>query len=86
MANHSWLKEIKPTLTLMGSVPEGTRIGNEVDLMLEFKGFKKSPFKVKGGHPFHLIASDCIPECMKQYLKAEIGLFFISLCKTYSRL
>jgi hypothetical protein len=69
-----------PTFTLMGSVPEGTRIGigNEMDIMMEFGGFDAPPFKVKEGDPFHLYATDHIPEWMKRFLDQQ-GRFIFHL-------
>jgi hypothetical protein len=74
------IKMLKPIFTLMGSVPEGTRIGlgNDTDIMMEFGGFgKQPPFHVVEDDPFHLYATDDIPTWMEKYLdEKKIFLFY----------
>ena len=47
---------LKPRFTLVGSIPEGTRIGigNELDITIDFDGWKDNPPLVAGIHPVHL--------------------------------
>ncbi len=52
------MRTLAPRFTLTGSIEERTRIGlaNEVDVSLEFDGWRKDrpPFEVRTGDPFHL--------------------------------
>jgi hypothetical protein len=71
--NNPFMILLNPVLTLMGSVMEGTRIGigNEADFMMTFLGFKEPPFKVNENDPFHLIASDNVPDWMETYFDQD---------------
>ena len=66
---------VNPRFVLVGSVAEGTRIGlgNELDLTVTFDGWDddQPPFKVDPGDPFHLKATDFIPEWMGPFFDAE---------------
>jgi hypothetical protein len=68
-------KKLNTTLTLMGSIPEGTRIGlaNEIDVMMKFRNSEKRlpAFKVIEGDPFHLEATCSIPDWMENYIDVE---------------
>ena len=51
------MKLLKPKFTMVGSVPEGTRIGigNELDITIEFEGWNSdSPPLVAGIDAIHL--------------------------------
>jgi hypothetical protein len=85
LRSHPILGMLLPILTLMGSIVEGTRIGdgNETDLMLEFEVFKKNPFtklykppfKVEDEDPFHLQGTKDIPNWMKERYLDDQGRF-----------
>jgi hypothetical protein len=88
LRSHPLLGMLLPILTLMGSIVEGTRIGNgnETDLMLEFEVFKrtksyKPPFKVEEEDPFHLKATKYIPDWMERYLDAKKRFIFHKFMK-----
>jgi hypothetical protein len=72
MKKHYLIQKLKPIFSLMGSVPEGTRIGlgNETDIMMVFDGFKEPPFQIVEGDPFHLYATErgTFPEFLEKYL------------------
>ena len=58
------MQNLQPRLVLVGSTQEGSRlgIGNEIDLTMHFKGWKK-PFKIKDD-AFHLRKADKCPMWM----------------------
>jgi hypothetical protein len=78
MKKHYLIQQLKPIFILMGSVPEGTKIGlgNETDIMMVFDGFKKPPFQVMEGDPFHLYATEDLPEWMDTYLDSNRRFIF----------
>ena len=61
------LQALKPKITLVGSVAEGTRmiIGNEMDLLIEFPELKEG-FEVRYEDPFHLYSTSNTPAYFKQ--------------------
>jgi hypothetical protein len=70
LEQHNFLmKKLKPSFTLIGSVAEGSRVGfaNELDLTVEFEGFKDALFRVPNGDPFNLTATEHAPDWMKKY-------------------
>jgi hypothetical protein len=78
---NSLLQNLHPALTLIGSVAEATRvgIGNELDLTVEFKGFKQSPpFQVVDGDHFHLTAvTENVPDWMRKYFDKSDKFIYI---------
>ena len=54
---------LKPRFTLVGSIPEGTRIGigNELDITIDFDGWKDNPPLVAGIDPVHLCREEANP-------------------------
>lgn len=67
------MKNLQPRFVLVGSVPEGSRIGlgNEIDLTIQFMEWESSPpFKIRGD-AFHLHKSDCCPNWMDIYFDFE---------------
>ncbi len=66
----------------MGSVAEDTRIGfgNELDLTMDMDAWRGSrpPFRVRDGDPFHLWATDNLPDWMAPYCDAS-GRFELKL-------
>ena len=51
------MKLLQPKFTLVGSIPEGTRIGigNELDITIDFEGWKGNPPLMAGVDPTHLV-------------------------------
>ena len=47
---------LKPKFTLVGSIPEGTRIGigNELDITIDFEGWKDNPPLMTSGDSVYL--------------------------------
>ena len=65
----SLMLEIKPSMTLVGSAAEGTRIGigNELDITVMFVLWKDKPALKVGENPFYLIATENVSELMRSY-------------------
>ena len=57
------MKLLKPKFTMVGSVPEGTRIGigNELDITIEFEGWNENPPLVAGIDVVHLCRENYRP-------------------------
>ena len=72
------MRELKPTMTLVGSAAEGTRvgIGNELDITLSFNHWKERPIFRVGEDPFHLLATDNVAGHMMSYVDEERRLRF----------
>ena len=67
------LKNLKLRFVLVGSTPEGTRvgIGNEVDLTLHFKAWEDfPPFKICD-EAFYLYKSEMCPKWMDKYFNSK---------------
>ena len=67
---------LKPKLTLVGSVAEGTRIGlgSELDLTMRFAGLDSQdlpPFRFKEEDPFHLYKGVKVPDELEGYFGAQ---------------
>ena len=64
---------LQPRFTLMGSVPEGTRLGvaNEMDIMIEFEGLAHTPFGVRLEDPYHLYSTESLAGWMGIYFDSE---------------
>ena len=65
LQTHSPLfQRLKPRFILMGSVPEGTRIGvgNEMDICVQFQGLP--PLHVNVKDPFHVYEPEFLPHWM----------------------
>ena len=60
------LQALRPTMTVVGSVAEGTRlvVGNEMDLLMEFPYLKKA-FEIRNADPFHLYCTSHTPPFLK---------------------
>ena len=58
---------LRPTMTVVGSVAEGTRlvVGNEMDLLMEFPEIKGA-FEIRNDDPFHLYCTSKTPTFLKQ--------------------
>ena len=73
--NHvdSPLHRLKPRFILIGSIPEGTRIGvaNEMDLMMEFAGLSDCPFGTNLEDPYHLYKTKLFPAWMSSYFNSS---------------
>ena len=65
--------ELKPSMTLVGSAAEGTRvgIGNELDITLSFNHWKERPIFRVGEDPFHLLGTDNVAGFMMGYFDEE---------------
>ena len=61
------LQALKPKMTVVGSVAEGTRLvlGNEMDLLMEFPELKGA-FEIRNDDPFHLYSTSKTPSFLKQ--------------------
>ena len=64
---------LQPKFSLVGSIPEGTRIGlgNELDVTIDFDGWRDSPPFVAGVDANHLIRSASCPEWMSCFFDAK---------------
>ena len=64
---------LEPQFNLIGSVPEGTRVGlaNELDVMVSFKGWPKEAFTIHEGDPFHLRRGRSAPKWLDPYFDPE---------------
>ena len=73
---------LKPRFTLMGSVPEGTRIGiaNEMDVSVEFDGISSTPFKMTEVDPYHLYSNELFADWMSAYFDSG-GRFLLGKFK-----
>ena len=61
------LQALRPKMTVVGSVAEGTRLvlGNEMDLLMEFPELKGA-FEIRHDDPFHLYCTSETPSYLKQ--------------------
>lgn len=78
--SQSVFRMLQPRFTLMGSVPEGTRLGiaNEMDIMIEFEGLAGTPFGLKLEDPYHLYFNDSL--WMRKYFDSK-GHFLLDKFK-----
>ncbi len=58
-SNHA-MNFLQPKLSLIGSIPEGTRIGEviEMDVTMQFEGLKKFPFDIRNENAMKLFIDD----------------------------
>ena len=91
--NHvdSPIHNLQPRFILMGSIPEGTRIGvaNEMDLTMEFAGLSRCPFGTNMDDPYHLYKTELFPEWMSGYFNPSghflHGMFRLHLLEAIDR-
>ena len=70
LENASEIMELlKPRFSMVGSVPEGTRIGigNELDITIEFEGWNDNPPLVAGIDAVHVRREDKQTNCYKTF-------------------
>ena len=74
------IQKLRPNLTLVGSIAEGTKIGicDELDLMIDFTGVSKPPFEVNLSDPFHLYKNESTPWWLMKYFSHEGTFLFDS--------
>ena len=74
------LQKLKPIFILMGSVPEGTRIGvgNEMDICVRFQGLP--PLHVNEEDPFHVYKPERLPLWMTSFFDTN-GQFLLGIFK-----
>ena len=72
------MQSLRPSLTLVGSVAEGTRIGLgcEIDLSMKFDGLEPhdpsdAAFTFKEDDPFHLYEGPNAPQCLNWYFEVR---------------